>query len=78
MCVDFHRNEYYGEPPALLEGLVYVVSQVGHWHHSNEDYINLVGVKPQYATIGWRARRFRKLDELKREASEKQQVPQVA
>lgn len=78
VCVDFHRNEVYGEPPRLLPGVVYVVSEVGRWLCSDgscEDYLNLVGVEPPYVTCGWRARRFRKLEELKARASRSQQQP---
>ena len=63
VCVDFHNNETYGEPPRLARGVVYVVSEVGKWE--DKDFVNLIGVRPPYKTVGWKMRRFRTLEELK-------------
>lgn len=63
ICVDFSRNEFYGVPPSLLPNVPYVVREVGSF--SGEMFINLIGVTAPFDTIGWRAKRFRILSELK-------------
>lgn len=73
ICVDFRINQYHEERPPLVPGLVYVVSEAGLW--GDEPFINLLGVKSPHATVGWKASRFRKLEELRQSGASEQHEP---